>query len=222
LPIAIVLLGGGIDSSTCAVLSVKEYKFNTIALTCDYGQKNWLEIEAAKKVCQFLGIKEHYIVKVELNKFGGSALTDVNIPVPEDNVKKRLYEIPTTYVPLRNMVFLSLAFSLAEIKGSQTIIYGVTSVDPSGSPDCSIEFINTIANAATYGSKLHRLDPDKKFNILTPLAFLPKSEIIKIGLSYKFDYSITYSCYNNIPEHCRKCDACQFRFEAFKEAGLDY
>jgi 7-cyano-7-deazaguanine synthase len=220
---AIVLLSGGVDSSTCAVLATREYKYDTIALSFDYNQRHKLELEAAQKVCKFLGVKEHFIVPINIGQFGGSALTDKNIVVPERDVKTMSKaEIPVTYVPMRNTVLLSIAFSLGEAKNARTIFFGANIVDYSGYPDCRPEYIEAIVHAANLGSKTFQEDKSKSFRVITPLIFLTKVEIVKLGLKYGFDYNLTYSCYNGVPGHCRKCDSCQFRFAAFKEAGIEY
>lgn len=218
---ALVILSGGIDSSTCAVIGTKAQNFELSALTFDYNQRHKIEIEHAKKVCEFLGIKDHQIFKIDIGQFGGSALTDTSIEIPKRNIKEvDLTEIPSTYVPMRNFVFLSIALSYAEAKGIRTILFGANIVDYSGYPDCRPEFIEALIHAANLGSKIYHQDKRQTFKILTPLMFMTKIEVVKLGLMYGFDYSLTYSCYAGGEKHCHKCDSCQFRYEAFSASSL--
>lgn len=217
---AIVILSGGIDSSTTSAIA-KAQGYSLSALTFDYGQRHKVEIEYAKKVAKFLGIKEHIIFKLDLSQFGGSALTDINIKPPERDVATMSKtEIPVTYVPMRNLVLLSVALSFAEARGYRTVFFGANVLDYSGYPDCRPEFVKALIEAANYGSKIYQLTK-QSFKIETPVIYLTKTEIVKKGLELGFDYSLTYSCYNGTVPPCRKCDSCQFRYKAFQECGLN-
>jgi 7-cyano-7-deazaguanine synthase len=219
----ISLLSGGVDSATATALAKKE-GFDVVALSFDYNQRHIIELEYAKKICDFLGIKEHIIFKVDIGQFGGSALTDKKISVPfkkrrREKIKESNFEIPITYVPMRNLVFLSIATSLAEAKNCRIIYFGANIVDYSGYPDCRPQFIESFKETANLASKIFH-QTGNGFKIETPLIGLTKAEIVKKGLKIGFDYSLTYSCYEGKPKHCKKCDACNFRFKAFKEAGI--
>lgn len=214
----ISLLSGGIDSSTATAIAKNE-GFEIVALTFDYNQRHKIEIEYAKKVCDFLGIKEHYIININIGQFGGSALTDKKLKIPLPR-RKGLYVIPITYVPVRNLVFLSIACSLAEAKNIRRIFFGANIIDYSGYPDCRPEFIKSFIKAANLASKIFH-SRGEPFIIETPLIKLSKAQIVKKGLSLGFDYSITYSCYSGKKTHCKKCDSCFYRFKAFKEAGIN-
>lgn len=222
---AVSVLSGGIDSSTVTAIA-KNRGYEVIALSFDYGQKHIIELEYAKKVCRFLKIKEHYIFKLDIGKFGGSALTDKNISISVSDsqpstLKSRHVEIPITYVPMRNLVFLSIATSLAEARNIRVIFFGANIIDYSGYPDCRPEFIENFEKTANSGSKIfHALN--KPFKIVTPLINMTKVQIIKKGLSLGLDYSLTYSCYNGGKKHCGKCDSCHFRFTAFKRLKIPF
>ncbi len=220
---AIAVLSGGIDSSTATAIAKKK-GYEIIALSFDYGQKHAIELEYAKKVCKFLDIKEHIIFKIDIGQFGGSALTDKKIKIPQNQQpqiksSRGSSQIPITYVPMRNLVFLSIAASLAEAKNIRTIFFGANVIDYSGYPDCRPEFIRSFEKTANLGSKIFHTGK-KPFKIITPLINLSKVEIIKQGLSLGFDYSLTYSCYQGGEQHCGKCDSCYFRFTAFKKLKL--
>lgn len=222
---AVVLLSGGIDSSTTLALA-KHQGYEAYALSFDYSQRHKIELEAAKKVAQSLGVKEHLIIKFDLREIGGSALTsDIEVPKsPEHSVSPQT-AIPVTYVPARNTIFLSFAIAWAEVLEAPYIFIGANAVDYSGYPDCRPEYLQAfenLANLATKASVLGRIH----FTIKAPLLYMSKAEIIRLGTSLGLDYSLTWSCYD--PQEgegrfypCRTCDSCLFREKGFKEAGIE-
>jgi len=218
---AIILLSGGLDSATTAAIARRQ-GFELYALSVDYGQRHRFELEAACRVGQSLGVKHHAEVKVDLARFGGSALTD-SIAVPKNRSEAEIsHGIPVTYVPARNTVFLSLALAYAEVVGAADIFIGVNAIDYSGYPDCRAEFIAAfehLANLATKAGVEGRL----KFTIHTPLIELTKAQIIRRGVELGVDYSLTHSCYDPSPQGiaCGHCDACQLRRKGFKEAEIE-
>ncbi len=210
---AVILLSGGLDSTTTLAIA-KSQSYDCYALSFDYGQRNRVELDAATKVATTLGVIEHKFIHLNLNNIGGSALTDNNIKVPTDGISDN---IPITYVPARNTIFLSLALGWAEVLSAYDIFIGVNAVDYSGYPDCRPEFIKafeTMANLATKASV-----EGKQFKIHTPLIKLSKTEIIKTGLELGIDYSMTISCYqpNSKGEACGICDSCRLRDNGFLE-----
>jgi len=214
---AIVLLSGGLDSTTTLAIAKSE-GFDCYALSFDYGQKQISELISAKNIAKQFGVVEHRIMSISLADIGGSALTDSNIDIPKYNESS---EIPITYVPARNTVFLSFALAWAEVIGSQSIFIGVNALDYSGYPDCRPEYIKAyevMANLATKQSI-----EGTKLNIHTPLIHLTKAKIITKGLSLGIDYSKTTSCYqaNSDGEACGECDACVLRRNGFDEAEVE-
>ena len=213
---AVVLLSGGLDSTTTLAIA-KSQGFECYALSFDYGQKQKSELISATEIAKHFGVVEHRIMHISLSDFGGSALTDDAIEVPNF---KESNEIPITYVPARNTIFLSFAMAWAEVLDCQSIFIGVNALDYSGYPDCRQAYIDafeTMANLATkQGVEGHNL------SIVTPLIDLNKADIIKIGLSLEVDYSITTTCYqaNDKGEACGICDACEYRKIGFKSAGI--
>lgn len=212
---AIVLLSGGLDSATCLAKAISE-KFECFALSFDYGQRHRGELEASEKISRSLGAAGHRVFKLDLAQWGGSALTDTEIDVPDYNGSG----IPVTYVPARNMVFLSLATAWGEVIGAHDIFIGVNSVDYSGYPDCRKAFISSFAETARLGTCA--VDENWKWTIHTPLQELSKAEIIKLGVSLGVDYSLTTSCYNpdGAGRACGRCDSCHLRREGFRAAGV--
>jgi 7-cyano-7-deazaguanine synthase len=218
---AVVLLSGGLDSATTLALACHE-GFRCYALTFSYGQRHRREIEAAKKVARSLSAAEHRIINIDLAAFGGSALTDSTIDVPKDNINlSEPSQIPVTYVPARNTIFLSYALAWAEVLGAFDIFIGVNSTDYSGYPDCRAEFIAAFertANLATAAA-----DEGKgRYRIHTPIIDMTKAQIIRTGTDLGVDYSLTHSCYD--PDErgrsCGHCDSCRLRLKGFAEAGL--
>ncbi len=216
----VVLLSGGLDSTTTAAIAIDE-GFRCHALTFDYGQRNRWEIRSATEVANRLGIEDHRILKIDLRTIGGSALTSDN-PVPKlRDLHGTATDIPITYVPARNTIFLSAALGLAEVVEASDIFIGVNSIDYSGYPDCRPEFINAFQKVANLATKA-AVQGGVKFKIHTPLISLSKSQIIRKGLSLGVDYSLTRSCYDpgQNGEACGECDACQLRLRAFRNVGM--
>ena len=214
---AIILLSGGLDSTTVLAIA-KEQNYDCYALSFDYGQKQRSELESSIAIAKKSNVIEHRIMKISLNDIGGSALTDKEISVPKFSDSD---DIPITYVPARNTIFLSFALAWAEVVDCQTIFIGVNALDYSGYPDCRPEFIEafeTMANLATKQS----VEGDK-IQIKTPLINMTKAEIIKKGLSLGVDYSETTSCYdaNSLGEACGECDACVLRKNGFSSASVE-
>lgn len=212
---AVVLLSGGLDSATCLAVARSE-GFETFALSFDYGQRHKCEIAASRKVADALGATEFRVFKLDLRQWGGSALTDDNIDVPDYADEG----IPVTYVPARNMIFLSLATAWGEVLGARDIFIGVNSVDYSGYPDCRKNFIASFAETARLGTCA--VDENWQWRINTPLQELSKAQIIALGSSLGVDYSLTTSCYNPDADGraCGKCDSCFLRRRGFEEAGV--
>jgi len=213
---AIVLVSGGLDSATTLAIA-RSGGYDCHALSFDYGQRHGVELQAAQKVTQSLKVSEHRIIRIDLTQFGGSALTDTRIAVPEEPGEG----IPVTYVPARNTIFLSYALANAEVINAADIFIGVNAVDYSGYPDCRPEYIaafETMANLATKAAV-----EGKKLTLHTPLIELTKAEIIKKGISLGVDYSLTVSCYqaDSAGRACGVCDSCRFRKDGFAAAGID-
>lgn len=212
---AVVLLSGGLDSSTCLAIA-KDQGFNIYALSFDYGQRSASELNAARAVAAQIGVAQHSVIPLGIGALGGSALTDAALAVPEEESAG----IPITYVPARNTVFLSYAMALAEVVDAQTIFIGVNARDYSGYPDCRPEFIEAFEAMANLATKAavegHRM------KIEVPLIELSKGEIIALGDRLGVDYSLTVSCYQADVEGraCGRCDSCRFRAKGFAEAGL--
>jgi 7-cyano-7-deazaguanine synthase len=216
---AIILLSGGIDSATCAAIA-KHEGYKLYAMSFSYGQRHSVELKAAKRVSAFLNVVEHKIVKIDLRAIGGSSLT-ASLPVPKQrNLKKCSPEIPSTYVPARNTIFLSCALAWAETLGITDIFIGVNAIDYSGYPDCRPEFIKAFQTMAGLATKAGV--EGSKIRIHTPLIRLTKAEIIRKGTLLSLDYRCTHSCYDPSPNGaaCGSCDSCQIRKKGFKEAGV--
>jgi 7-cyano-7-deazaguanine synthase len=220
-PKAVVLLSGGMDSATAAALT-NARGVELYALSFRYGQRHALELEAARRVAEQLGVARHAVVDIDLRAFGGSALTG-DLAVPKDRPPQAIGEgIPVTYVPARNTIFLAFALAWAETLGITDIVIGVNALDYSGYPDCRPEYIAAfqhLANLATRaGTELKQ-----RFNIHTPLILLSKREIIERGTALGLDYGLTLSCYDPSPtgEACGHCDACQLRLKGFRENGQE-
>ncbi|HEX5166814.1 MAG TPA: 7-cyano-7-deazaguanine synthase QueC [Thermomicrobiales bacterium] len=217
---AVVLLSGGVDSTTCLAIAKSE-GFVPHALSFRYGQRHLVELEAARRVALALGAREHVIAEIDLRVFGGSALT-AEIDVPKDRPLGEMDTgVPITYVPARNTIFLSFALAWAEVLGAQDIYIGVTAIDYSGYPDCRPEYIHAyerMANLATAAG----VDGRQRLTIHTPLIDLSKAQIIQRGLALGVDYGLTLSCYDPRPDGtpCRHCDSCLLRAKGFAEAGL--
>jgi 7-cyano-7-deazaguanine synthase len=217
---AVVLLSGGLDSATVAAMASRD-GFDVHALSFRYGQRHAVELDAAGRVGKALRVHEHRIVDIDLSAFGGSALTDASLPVPKGRDESAMgLDIPITYVPARNTIFLSFALAYAEVSGASDIFIGVNALDYSGYPDCRPEYIaafETMARLATRASV-----QGAPLRIHTPLVALTKAGIVRIGTDLGIDFALTISCYD--PDAtggaCGSCDACLLRRRGFAEAGL--
>ncbi len=218
---AVVLSSGGIDSTTVMAMA-KHEGFEIHSLSFFYGQRHAVELEAARKVADTLGAARHLVINIDLNKIGGSSLTnDMDVPKARDErVMSR--EIPVTYVPARNTIFLSFALAWAELLESSDIFIGVTAIDYSGYPDCRPEYIHAFERMANLATRAG-VEGITKIKINTPLIRLTKAQIIKKGIGLGVDYSLTHSCYDPSPQGlaCGRCDSCFLRKKGFKEAGID-
>ena len=214
---AIVLLSGGLDSTTCLAIAQSQ-GFDCYALSFSYGQKHSSELEAAKRIAIDSKVSEHKIIDLDLGSFGGSSLTDKNIDVPINQIQAECQEIPTTYVPARNTVFLSVALAWAEVLEAEAIFVGVNAVDYSGYPDCRPEYIKAFQNMADLATKAGI--EGRGVKIETPLLNITKVEIIQRGDELGVDYSQTVSCYKADAQGkaCGECDSCQIRKAAFEQA----
>jgi len=217
---AIILLSGGLDSTTTLATAIAE-GYETYALSFDYGQRHKIEIDAACRIARALGAKEHRVAKIDMRIFGGSALTD-GIDVPKKRSATEIAQgIPVTYVPARNTIFLSYALALAETVGARDIFIGANAIDYSGYPDCRPAFIaafETLANLATKAGA-----EGAHFRIHAPLIKFSKAEIIRKALELDVDLALTHSCYNPSPNGvaCGECDSCLLRLKGFREAGVE-
>ncbi|GAA6136629.1 7-cyano-7-deazaguanine synthase QueC [Arenicella sp. 4NH20-0111] len=213
---AVVLVSGGLDSATVLAMA-KDQGYECYALSMNYGQRHRIELDRAQKVAQSNGAIEHRVVKIDIGGFGGSALTDQEIQVPTEATE----EIPITYVPARNTVFLSVALGWAEVLDAQAIFIGANAVDYSGYPDCRPEYIAAFQSMANLATKSGV--EGENIKIEAPIIDLTKSEIIQRGLELGVDYSQTISCYNPRTDGqvCHQCDSCRIRAAGFAEAGSD-
>ncbi|MGP8152603.1 MAG: 7-cyano-7-deazaguanine synthase QueC [Smithella sp.] len=217
---AVILLSGGIDSATALAIA-KKMGFDIYALSFSYGQRHAMELEAARHIAERFNVAQHLIVDIDLRKIGGSALTaDINVPKNRgaEEMKK---DIPATYVPARNTIFLSYALAWAEVMGANDIFIGVNVLDYSGYPDCRPEYIAAYEQMANLATKAG-VEGGKKLKIHTPLIKMSKSQIIQKGIELGIDYSLTHSCYDPSVsgEACGECDSCLLRLKGFWEAGI--
>lgn len=215
---AVVLLSGGLDSTTVLALALSQ-NYTCSCLSFRYGQRQAVELEKAANICKIMGVKKHLILNLDLQSIGGSALTG-EIPVPKNrNFKEMEKEIPVTYVPGRNIIFLSHALAWAEVIGSNHIFLGINAVDYSGYPDCRPNFLQSFEQMANLGTKSG--SQGNFFKIHAPLIHLSKKQIIEKGLTLGVDYSLTHTCYD--PQEgfsCGRCDACRLRIKGFQDAGI--
>ncbi len=217
---AVCLLSGGLDSSTCLALALRD--FECYALSFDYGQRHRIELQAAARVVHALGAKEHRIAKIDLRIFGGSALTADELAVPKHRSAAEMGAgIPITYVPARNTIFLSYALAWAEVLESSDIFIGVNAIDYSGYPDCRPEFIAAFERMANLATKAG-VEGRTLIKIHTPLIELSKAGIVKLAAGLNLDFALTHSCYDPAPEGapCGQCDSCILRQKGFEEAGV--
>jgi len=213
---AVVLLSGGLDSSTALAWAVKDQGWKCHTVAFDYGQRHRIELKASQNVSRIMGVKDHRVIKVDLRTIGHSALTS-DLPVPKDEAGHS--GIPSTYVPARNLIFLSLAAGLAETVAATRLVIGANVVDYSGYPDCRPEFLNSFVQTALLGTKAGSEGRD--LQISAPLIKLNKSEIISLGLKLGLDYALTRSCYDPLPDGsaCGHCDSCFYRRHGFADIG---
>jgi 7-cyano-7-deazaguanine synthase len=224
---AVVLVSGGLDSAV-ALACARRDGFETWALSFDYGQRHGHELDAAARVARSLGVASHVVLKIDLRAIGGSALTD-DIAVPKDRSAAAMsHGIPVTYVPARNLIFLSCATGLAETAGARDVYIGINAVDYSGYPDCRAEFIEALQRAANLGTKAGVESPPAAgpwLRVRVPLVELSKAQIIRLGADLGVDFSLTHSCYDPLVRDgrvlsCGRCDSCQIRRRGFTEAGV--
>lgn len=217
---AVVLSSGGIDSTTAMAIA-KHEGFKIFSLSFFYGQRHAFELEAAQKVANAIGVTKHLVINIDLKQIGGSSLTD-DMDVPKDRDEQEMTrEIPVTYVPARNTIFLSFALAWAEVLKSSDIFIGVNAIDYSGYPDCRPEYIDAFERMANLATKAG-VEGTTKIRIKTPLIRLTKAQIINKGIELGVDYALTHSCYDPSPQGqaCGRCDSCQLRKKGFKEAGV--
>lgn len=213
---AVVLLSGGLDSAVALYLAKKQ-GFELHAISFDYGQRHNRELDAAKAIAQKAGVAEHQVVSLKLDKWGGSSLTDSKMDVEDGDVNRE--DIPVTYVPARNMVFLSVAASLAEAIQAQDIFIGVSQVDYSGYVDCRQAFIDSMETAINMGTVMGA-EKNQPIKIHAPFVNKTKAEEIRLGVELGVDFSLTWSCYRGGDKPCGTCDSCLLRAKAFAEAGV--
>lgn len=216
---ALVLLSGGLDSATCLAIA-KSQGFECFCLSLDYHQRHIAELQAANKLARTLGAAAHKTAQLDLSLFGGSALTDNTINVPESGTNPIPAGIPVTYVPARNTIMLSLALAWAEVLHAQDIFIGVNALDYSGYPDCRGEYVEAFQKMANLATK--SAVEGQKITIHAPLIDMTKAEIIHLGMQLGVDYAMTVSCYqaDNQGHACGKCDSCRLRREGFKQARI--
>ena len=216
---AVVLLSGGLDSATCLAIA-KSQNFDCYCLSLDYHQRHIAELQAAQNIAHSLAAKAHKTVQLDLSLFGGSALTDHNIDVPESGANPIPAGIPVTYVPARNTIMLSLSLAWAEVLGAQDIFIGVNALDYSGYPDCRGEYIKAFQEMANLATK--SAVEGHKITVHAPLIDMTKAQIIALGTKLGVPYRATVSCYqaDSQGHACGKCDSCRLRFEGFAKAGI--
>ena len=215
---AIVLLSGGLDSTTALYLAKSQGFDELYALTFRYGQKHGKELEAAKAVAKAVGVKEHKIVELLLNQWQGCSLTDDSMEITDGDIHRT--EIPDTYVPARNMVFLSVAASYADALGITDIFIGVSEVDYSGYVDCREAFIQAMEKAINLGTVLGA-EREQHITLHAPFMHMTKAEEVKLGVRLGVDFGLTWTCYRGDAHPCGTCDSCLLRAKAFREAGVE-
>lgn len=215
---AIVLLSGGLDSSTVFAM-VRDRGFETVALTFDYGQKHRRELESASKIARHFGAKDHMIVTLDLGRFLNSSLTSGSMQIPRGRSMGEIRsEIPSTYVPSRNIIFLSIASSLAESRGAEAVFIAANALDYSGYPDCTPEFIESFQKVLDVGTRAGK--HGRGVRVEAPLLRMSKAEIVRKAFELKVPLELTWSCYEGGPKACGRCDSCLLRLQGFREAGL--
>ena len=215
---AVVLLSGGLDSSTCTGIA-KDEGYDIYAISFDYNQRHLKELECAKKIAAHYGAKKHIIITTNMNAIGGSALTDESIAVPEGVEERQADDVPVTYVPARNLIFLSYALAYAETIEARHVFIGVNSVDYSGYPDCRPEFVERFQSLADVATTMTAVQ-NKKIVIETPLLYLTKKEIVERATKLNVPLNLTWSCYQGNAKACGLCDSCKLRLKGFAEAKV--
>lgn len=213
---AVVLLSGGLDSTTCMAVA-KEHGREPYPISFDYHQRHSIELEGAKKIAAFYKVKKHLIIETNMESIGGSALTDEAIEVPEGDTSRS--SVPVTYVPARNLIFLSYALGYAEVIGARYVYIGVNSVDYSGYPDCRPEFIRHFQAVADYSTEA--ASEGKRIEVVAPLQELSKADIVRLAARLAVPLALTHSCYNGGEKACGICDSCKLRLQGFAEAGVE-
>ena len=219
-PKAVVLLSGGLDSATCLAIAKAE-GFEPYALSFRYGQRHTAELDAAGRVARLMGVTRHVVTEIDLRQFGGSALTgDIDVPKGR-SAADMSHDIPVTYVPARNTIFLSFALAYAEVLGSADVFIGVNALDYSGYPDCRPEYVEAFTRMANLATRAG-VEGTQRLTIHTPLISLTKAQIIRRGLDLGADYALTSTCYDPAPDGraCGQCDACLLRLKGFAENGI--
>ncbi len=219
-PRAVVLLSGGLDSSTVLAIAQRD-GYEASALSFRYGQRHVIELDSARRIAQSLGVKNHVVVDIDLRAFGGSSLTS-DIDVPKDRPDEAMSAaIPNTYVPARNTIFLSFALAYAEVQGAADIFIGVNAIDYSGYPDCRPEYIAAYERMARLATKASV--EGRPLTIHAPLAKMSKADIVRAGVALGLDHALTSSCYDPAPDGrpCGHCDSCLLRARGFAEAGVE-
>jgi 7-cyano-7-deazaguanine synthase len=218
MPRAVVLLSGGLDSYTAAAVARRD-GFELYALSFRYGQRHVIELQAAARVARDLGVVRHLVLDLDLSAIGGSALTSPAIDVPQDRPLEA-ERIPSTYVPARNTIFLSVALGWAEVLGAEDLFIGVNAIDYSGYPDCRPEFIHAFESMARVATRVGV--EGGSLRVHTPLISLSKADIVRLGTKLGLDYGLTVSCYAPAPDGtpCGRCDSCRLRAEGFATAGI--
>ncbi|ATW28250.1 7-cyano-7-deazaguanine synthase QueC [Candidatus Formimonas warabiya] len=211
---AIVLLSGGLDSTVCMSVA-QQAGYETVPISFDYGQRHFRELACARAVADFYRVKKHVLIETNMRAIGGSALTD-DIEVPAGDEQRQ--DVPVTYVPARNLIFLSYALGLAEVEKAEKIYIGVNAMDYSGYPDCRPEFIQKFQQVADYATKAGI--EEKKISLETPLQYLSKAQIVALGMKNGAPLHLTTSCYQGGEEACGVCDSCLLRLKGFREAGF--
>jgi len=220
-PPAILLSSGGLDSTTCLAIARREGYAPIYSMSFDYGQRHRFELEAAAKIARHFGVAEHRVMRIDLRQFGKSALTS-DLSVPKDRDEKQMAaDIPITYVPARNTIFLSYALAWAEVLDVRDVFIGVNAIDYSGYPDCRPEFITAFERVANLATRM-TVSGVRSFAVHTPLIQLTKAQIIRRGMELGVDYAMTHSCYDPDPQglSCGHCDSCLLRKKGFAEAGV--
>ncbi len=216
---AVILLSGGLDSATCMGVA-KEQNFELYPISFNYHQRHDIELNSAKKIAKFYNVKKHLIIETNMEEIGGSALTDKDISVPEGVLNHDENDVPITYVPARNLIFLSYALAYAETINSKHIFIGVNAIDYSGYPDCRPEFIEKFQSLTNVATKATAAE-HKNIKIETPLQNLSKKEIILLAKKLNVPIEFTHSCYAGYEKACGVCESCKIRLNAFKEAGIE-